>query len=69
MSDSLDLIVTTKADLREIIRDAVSEAVHGYESVREERQTSGECAWARKRLPAATRTAAQVHSIGGRARQ
>ncbi len=69
MSDRLDLIVTTKADLREIIRDAVSEAVHRYERVREERQTSGECAWARKRLPAATRTAAQVHSIGGRARQ
>jgi len=25
MSDSFDVIVTTKADLREIIRDAVSE--------------------------------------------
>jgi len=25
MSDSLDLVVTTKADLREIIRDAISE--------------------------------------------
>jgi len=31
MSESLDLIVTTKSDLREIIRDAVSEAVNRYE--------------------------------------
>ena len=35
MSESLDLIVTTKSDLREIIRDAVSEAVHRYERVPE----------------------------------
>ena len=27
MSDSLDLIVTTKADLREIIRDALADAL------------------------------------------
>ena len=27
MSDSLDLIVTTKSDLREIIRDAVADAL------------------------------------------
>jgi excisionase family DNA binding protein len=35
MSDSLDLIVTTKSDLREIIRDAVCEAAHRYERVPE----------------------------------
>jgi hypothetical protein len=32
MNDPLNLIVTTKCDLREIIRDAVSEAVERYES-------------------------------------
>jgi excisionase family DNA binding protein len=35
MSERLDLIVTTKADLWEIIRDAVSEAVARYERVPE----------------------------------
>ncbi len=35
MSERLDLIVTTKADLWEIIRDAVSEAVQRYERVPE----------------------------------
>ena len=35
MSDSLNLIVTTRTDLREIIRDAVSEAVERYERVPE----------------------------------
>ncbi len=31
MSDSVNLILTTQSDLREIIRDAVSEAVDRYE--------------------------------------
>ena len=31
MSDSLDLIVTTKADLREIIRDALADALSDQE--------------------------------------
>jgi len=35
MSDSVDLIVTTRTDLREIIRDAVSEAVARYERIPE----------------------------------
>ena len=35
MSDSVNLIVTTRTDLREIIRDAVSEAVARYERVPE----------------------------------
>ena len=35
MSDSVNLIVTSKSDLREIIHDAVSEAVHRYERVPE----------------------------------
>ena len=35
MSDSLNLIVTTRTDLREIIRDAVSEAVERYERIPE----------------------------------
>ena len=32
MSDSLDLIVTTKADLREIIRDALADALSDREA-------------------------------------
>ena len=31
MSDSLDLIVTTKSDLREIIRDALADALRDQE--------------------------------------
>jgi len=31
MSDSVDLIVTTKSDLREIIRDALADALRGQE--------------------------------------
>ena len=33
MSDSVNLIMTTRTDLREIVRDAVSEAVARYERV------------------------------------
>jgi excisionase family DNA binding protein len=32
MSDSVDLIVTTKSDLREIIRDALADALRGQET-------------------------------------
>ena len=32
MSDSVDLIVTTKADLREIIRDALADALRDQET-------------------------------------
>ena len=32
MSDSVDLIVTTKSDLREIIRDALADVLHGEET-------------------------------------
>jgi len=32
MSDPLNLIVTTKADLREIIRDALADALRGQET-------------------------------------
>jgi excisionase family DNA binding protein len=32
MSDSVNLIVTTKSDLREIIRDALADALRGQET-------------------------------------
>lgn len=32
MSDSVDLIVTTKSDLREIIRDALADVLRGQET-------------------------------------